>query len=469
MASRVLLISTNRCATPDLVFPLGLSHLNAGLRQAGHTTRWVDFSADGTSLTTTLTEFRPDLVGVSVRNIDDVLIRKRETYYNQLADLIATVRQIHPCPVVLGGSGFSLFPERLLELTGADYGIQGEGEFALRELVAALQSGESPECISGLVFHRAGRVVANPPLAAALDVALEPADRPANLVQHYLARAGMLNVQTQRGCAHRCCYCTYPVIEGRGHRPRPPEVVAEEMVQMEAQGARYVFIVDSIFNSTPHHVTQVCDALIRREVKLHWGCFLRPQGLTSELMRLMVRAGLAHIEFGSDSFCDPVLDAYDKRLSFSDIHQANDLAHQHQIDSCHFLVCGGPGETEETLQTTFEHSRQLTGAVIMAMVGMRIYPGTTLHQRALREGRVTPDTDLLTPVYYLADGLEEARVFALLQGFARQSPNWVVGDASPAYTRLVERLRSRGVVGPLWSYFSMVQRLWSPQLAASAS
>jgi hypothetical protein len=34
-----------------------------------------------------------------------------------------------------------------------------------------------------------------------------------------------------------------------------------------------------------------------------------------------------------------------------------------------------------------------------------------------------------------------------------------VGDPVPAYSRLVERLRRRGVVGPLWSYFAMLQRL----------
>jgi len=35
MSSRVLLISANRCTAPDPVFPLGLAHINAALRQAG--------------------------------------------------------------------------------------------------------------------------------------------------------------------------------------------------------------------------------------------------------------------------------------------------------------------------------------------------------------------------------------------------------------------------------------------------
>ncbi len=114
----------------------------------------------------------------------------------------------------------------------------------------------------------------------------------------------------------------------------------------------------------------------------------------------------------------------------------------------------------QTLQTSFENSQLLPGAVIMAVVGHAHLPGTSLCGRALREGQITADTDLLTPAYYVAPGLTEAGIFARLQEFSTRSPNWIVGDPTPTYTRLVERLRSRGVAGPLWSYFSMIQRLW---------
>ena len=86
--------------------------------------------------------------------------------------------------------------------------------------------------------------------------------------------------------------------------------------------------------------------MLRRNVKISWGCFLRPQGLTPELMKLMARAGLAHIEFGSDSFCDEVLAAYQKDFTFDDILHSSELASREKVDFCHFLICGGPGETQ---------------------------------------------------------------------------------------------------------------------------
>ncbi len=468
MPSRVLLVSVNRCTTPDPVFPLGLAHVNAALRRAGHQTRWLDALASDQSLPEVLTDFRPDFVGVSVRNIDDVLIRRRETYFGDLAALCETVRASHPRPIILGGSGFSLFPERLLELSGADYGIQGEGEESFPALLVALATGGDVSPIPGLVYRRDGEVAVNVPRPLANWAGVEAVDRPAVLVRQYVARGGMLNVQTQRGCVHTCCYCTYPALEGQRRRRRAPEIIAEEMAQLQAQGAIYAFIVDSVFNSSPQHVVETCEAIVRRGVTLRWGCFLRPQGLTSDLMALMARAGLAHIEFGSDSFCDRVLDAYGKRLTFDDVLRSSELAHAQGIEYCHYLICGGPGETPATLQDTFHNSERLPGGVVLAVVGMRIYPGTALLQRARHEDQVPADADLLEPAYYLAPGLTAEGVFETLHEFAARSPKWIPADPPTPFTKMVERLRSRGVVGPLWSYFPLVRRLWPVSAPAAA-
>ena len=79
-------------------------------------------------------------------------------------------------------------------------------------------------------------------------------------------------------------------------------------------GAKYVFIVDAVFNSSAEHVAGICEAIIQKDLKLKWGCFLHPKNLTPELMRMMARAGLTHIEFGSDSLCDPCAGGLRKAL-----------------------------------------------------------------------------------------------------------------------------------------------------------
>jgi radical SAM superfamily enzyme YgiQ (UPF0313 family) len=467
MPSRVLLISANEYDVPYAVFPLGLAQLNAALREAGHPTRWVDCLADGDALEGALADYQPDWVGVSLRNIDDVAFRKRQTFYGTFAALCARIRQASRARIVVGGSGFSIFPERLLEQSGADFGIQGEGEAGLLALLAAVEQGTGYRTVPGLVYRENGRVRCNPQHPDRLDRSVLPEDRPERLVNYYLEHSLMLNLQTQRGCASQCCYCTYPLIEGRRHRRRPPDRVAEEFAQLVGRGARYVFVVDSLFNSSAGHVIETCEAILRREVRIKWGCFLRPQGLTAEQMRLMARAGLAHIEFGSDSFSDRVLESYQKRLCFEDIRQSAALAAAERVDQCHFLILGGPGETKETLEETLANSRQLAGAVMLPVVGMRVYPGTALCQRAIAEGLVRHDSDLLEPFHYVAPGLTAEGITQRLAEYVRTDRNWIIDEPPPSYHQLVARLRRRGVVGPLWTYFAMLQRLPEGALAVN--
>ncbi len=460
MSSRVLLVSPNRCSVPDPVFPLGLAHLGAALRRAGHRVRWHDALVESQPLETLLAEFQPNLVGISLRNVDNVLLRTQEVYFEELNSLCSRIRQVVRCPIVLGGSGFSIFPEPLLRWSGAEYGIFGAGEAPLVSLVEALESGAEPRGIPGLVYPSNGAVRRNPPRWLQPSLPLSEADLPAEVVSYYVNSTGTLNLQTQRGCSFRCCYCTYPLFEGRAHLRRAPEEIAEDFALAARLGARCLFVVDSVFNSSPRHVQETCEAILRRNVRLPWACFLRPQALNADLMNLMVRAGLTYVEFGSDSLSDEVLAAYQKGLGFDDIRHAHQLARAAGIDCCHFLICGGPGETAQTLRESFDRSTQLEGAVFMTVVGMRVYPGTPLFERALAEGRFGPETSLLEPVYYISPALTPGEITRHLSDFASRSPNWIVGDPSPAFAKMVRRLRERGVVGPLWSYVSLIQRLW---------
>lgn len=462
MASRILLVSVNRCDFPYPVFPLGLAMVDTALRRAGHATRWYDCAAPAAPLAAVLREFCPDFIGLSLRNIDDVVFKRRQTYYGALLEWCRELRQLTDRPLILGGSGFSIFPETLLTLTGADYGIVGEGESALVQLLAALEQGQAPAGIPGLVARRDGRVVIQPRTAQPPEAWGQPVSWPADLAAHYLRVSSMLNVQTQRGCPFECCYCTYPWLEGARQRRRDPEAVAEDFAAIARAGGRYAFVVDSVFNSSPAHVQETCEALLRRGLKLAWGCFLRPQGLTRDLMRLMARAGLRHIEFGTDSLCDRVLAAYGKHFTFADVLRADELARAEQVDCCHFLIAGGPGETAATLREGFANSRRLAHGIILALPGMRVYPGTPLHALARQGADCPADADLLEPWFYFSPELTPAEVSAALQAFARESPRWIVNEPGPEYATLAAKLRARGVVGPLWSYLALLRRVLPP-------
>jgi radical SAM superfamily enzyme YgiQ (UPF0313 family) len=444
---------------------LGLVQIDGALRGAGYETKLIDFNLDSDPPDKWISDFSPDAIGISLRNIDDALIQRRETFFTGLRSLCRELKRLTPAPLILGGSGFSIFPAELMRLCGADYGIRGEGEEVLLQLLDRIRQGGKGKEIPGVIRWQKGELVMEEGKQPMASDRIGIPGYEAALASFYLARSSMLNIQTQRGCGLRCCYCTYPLLEGRQYRRRPAGRVVDEMEQAVEAGSRYLFVVDSVFNTSRMHVESICAELIRRKLGVEWCCFLRPKGLTRELMGLMAMAGLKHVEFGSDSFCDSVLDSYGKQLRFEDILQSSALAAGAGIDFAHFLICGGPGETPETLETSLTNSRRLPPAPIMARVGMRIYPGTPLFERIVAEQG--PFQDLLTPRYYVTPAYPEAAIFERLRAAGREFPNWIFEDPPPSYYQMAERLRARGVVGPLWSYFAVLQRIGAGGTQAS--
>jgi radical SAM superfamily enzyme YgiQ (UPF0313 family) len=458
--ARILLVNLNRYDQPYPVYPLGLACLDGALRAAGHDTRVWDARTAASELEAAIAAYAPDFVGLSMRNIDNVQCHNPRSFVHELLAVCRRVRQSTRAPLAIGGSGFSVFPGEIFELTGADFGVHGEGEGALVALLAALRARRPVTGIPGLVFRdETGAVRATPPAAAEAAFHVEPRHDP-ELLCAYVQQGSLPGIQTQRGCPLKCCYCTYPAIEGRHSRFRSGADVAEEMRRLAAHGVRYAFIVDSVFNTAKAHVVDVCEALIRAETGIEWECFLRPVGLDAEMLVLMKRAGLRHVEFGSDSFADPVLLAYQKSFRWEDILRSSELAHSLEVRYSHFIIFGGPGETRETIEQTLARAQMLKGAYFFATIGMRVYPGTPLWRHLAPETRgETPADYLVEPRFFLEPPLTMDGIFDRLKETQRSASNWAVGDPPPVFVETMAKLRKRGVVGPMWEYAELLQRL----------
>ena len=410
--ARVLLISSNVTEEPMPVYPLGLSVVAAALTAAGHQVEQFDFLAAGQSLDllrARLRAFAPGYAGIGIRNLDDCDSLTRTSYPALAGALVEVIRETPGIPVILGGSGFSLMPAELLALTGADYGIVGEGERAICDLIGELEAGRRP-----------------PPLvrnAAPLEAAAMPAPLySAGLVEFYRERSGMINFQTKRGCTEHCVYCNYPQLEGSRLRPMDPRAVVDALEQAGREHrADSFFFTDAFFNDKEGHYLAVVEELLRRDLGLSWCCYMRPEGLGRKEIALMVRAGLHAVELGTDAATDTTLHAMGKNLTFADVLAANAACAAEDLPCAHFVMFGGPGETAATVAEGLDNLERLDRSVVFAFSGIRILPGTPLQTLAIREGIISPAAPLLEPAYYFAPGLDvEAMNLAITQAFRRR-------------------------------------------------
>jgi radical SAM superfamily enzyme YgiQ (UPF0313 family) len=444
---KILLISANTVTSPYPVYPLGLDYVAAAL-PSRHKVEIADMNTISRhGLVQLLDNFKPEAVGISLRNIDNTDTTNPQGFMAAYRELTRTVRRHSDAPIILGGAGFSIFPERILFELAADFGIVGEGEH-LAALLDALESNQPAKPLPGVVIP--GQVHISAPAATqVLSSLFNPNHRHRDF---YLRHGGMLNIQTKRGCPFRCIYCTYPHIEGGRFRLMDPVLVGRQAKAAQEAGARYLFITDSAFNADIRHSLAVADQLRQNGVSVPWGAFLAPLKMPEGYLDTLVRAGMTHAEFGTESLCDDVLQTYGKPFDRSDVLQAHGHAVQAGLHVAHYFLFGGPGETDDTLEATLSHIDKLKKSVLFLFCGMRIYPHTALFDRAVQEGLISPKQDLLEPVFYQSAAISRGQIMERVEAKANKRINWVIGSGGNQTGVLLLRMYSKGYSGPLWEY-----------------
>ena len=419
-AMRALLISANSERINMITIPLGLGAVAAATRRAGHDVGFLDLlpePAPAAAIRRAIAKHRPDVIGISVRNIDDQARENPRFLLAQVKPVVETCRECSRAPVVLGGAGYSIFPDAALAYLGADFGVRGDGEAVFPALLECLAGGRDPCTLPGV--YGAGRHSAsNPRFSEDLgpmpmwDEALRQAADPATPDL-------WIPVQSRRGCPNDCSYCSTSQIQGRRLRAREPRQVAEHVAMLARAGYRRVYFVDNSFNIPEQHALELCDALTRLATGVLWRCILYPCRVCEELVRSMARAGCVEVSLGFESGSLQVLREMNKRFTPADVREVSDMLGAHGIRRMGFLLLGGPGETRETVEESVAFAESLRLECLRVTVGMRIYPGTQLARRAIAEGVIKDEDDLLVPRFYLSPGLEpwiHDRVKPLLRG-----------------------------------------------------
>jgi radical SAM superfamily enzyme YgiQ (UPF0313 family) len=445
----ILLISANAYINPYPVYPLGISYLYTYLKKRlpQHNISTFDFNNGSLSdLKVILNDGDFDIVGVSLRNLDDNQIDEKNSFITWYMTVMEVIRTNSKAKVVVGGTGFSIFPGLMFDTLRPDFGIKGEGEESFLQLINCIDGETDFSSIEGLVYRTPSNEIKVNPRTRFLDSLELSFDK--NLVDYYWSKSGMLNIQTKRGCPYNCIYCSYPVIEGRKIRTLDASLIVSTLKDLYFRmGITYVFFTDSVFNISNEYNKHLARQIIESGVKVNWGAYFTPHNLTHEALLLFKQAGLTHMEFGTESFSDQQLRNYRKHFTFNEVLEISKISSDLGIFFAHFLILGGYGETERSLDETFENSGKIPRSVFFPYIGMRIYPHTELFNIAVAEGRIKSENELLEPVFYISKDIVQGTIKARALATGKK---WIFPDFDD--NGMMDKFRSRNIRGPLWEF-----------------
>ncbi len=403
----VLFIAVNTCQVDMPTLPLGLACVATATQRAGHEVYLIDLTSPEKwheALEQAIKDFQPDIIGVSVRNIDDQARPATQFLLDKVKEVVNACRTLAKTPLVVGGAGYSIYPESVLAYLDADMGISGEGEIAFPALLEYIQKGRGVSEIPGPHLPGRGISVKNR-IVENLDDLPFPDER-LWLSPERVTEDVWIPVQTRRGCPMDCSYCSTAAIEGRKRRGHSPQTVVAMLERLFRTGYKKIYFTDNTFNIPSSYAKEICSRILAAGLKISWMCILYPWEMEESLVSDMAQAGCREVSLGFESGNQEVLYCMNKKFDLRSITRTSRLLHKYGIRQTGFLLLGGPGETRSSVAESLAFADSLPLDAVKVSAGIRMYPHTPLARLACQEGVIAPDDDLLHPRFYLAEGLE---------------------------------------------------------------
>lgn len=301
---RILLIQAYLGRREPPVAPLGLAALAAHLSH--HQIKIFDPNIAAHPMRETtgiIEEFKPEIIGLSLRNIDTTKYSDPFFYFEHFQKYVKSIRGISPNSVmVVGGSGFSLFPHQIMNRTpeiSTGFLLQAEESFT-----RFLSDGTDKKALPGLFLRNAQKIeFTGPPEKPNTDELPSPAWELVDISAYipFVDRAS-IGVESKRGCALKCTYCTYPQLSGSELRLKSPSKVVEELALLKGKfGVNRIFFCDPVFNYPLEHAQSICREILNRELDIKWGAYQQDAFITPEYIALARESGCDDFYFSPDA------------------------------------------------------------------------------------------------------------------------------------------------------------------------
>lgn len=362
---------------------LGLLHLAAEVRLHDYEPSIIEsdiFDLAAEQVAERVIEARPKYVGITLFTVG----------VWGAATIARHIKKALPDTIIMVGGPHiaSMGPETIQRFREFDYAVVGEGEKVLMDLLTALEQGGDLWNVPGIIYRDGPfvRVTPGNPVNKLLDQLPMPAwDLLPDFPRKYLPaiydfpRGPVATIAASRGCPFHCKFCDTSTF-GDKVRHYSPQKVFEMMKHLhDTYGVRHIMFVDDLFLASRIRVTELCELLLKNNLRMTWTCTARVDTVKPDVLGIMKKAGCWEISFGLETGSDELLQKMDKAARVEKSEQAVRWTAQSGIRVKGLFMLGYPGENSNTIQMTKDFVRRIP-MTIMNLTKFTPYPGSPIYR-----------------------------------------------------------------------------------------
>lgn len=385
-------------------FPLSYAYLAGYLLQQGENVKVMFRQPNRVALVKQIMDLKPVLVGFG-------------NLYPELPEIMELIKLLNQArrrfPIVIGGQMVSPIPEFAVKLTGADFGVIGEGEIILHQLICALREGRDPSYIKGLAIRQGDVVVLTGPGPFIEDLSKLPPipyelfpesewleiGRWYNMYSphpHWRFKDRVINVHGGRGCPFRCNFCYHH----NKARYRPIDLIlAEAQDALERFNGNMLYFSDDLVLATPRRARELVDGLRKFKQPIAYSISTRfdiLNRLDDDLLAEMRETGCRIMGLGLESGSDRMLKIIGKNCTSAQIlYNLKRLAKVGILPTTSIML-GQFGETRDDVEASIQVMRESVRDNPLIQYVFTVttpFPGSPLYEYIMKNNLLRDDKE----------------------------------------------------------------------------
>jgi len=345
-------------------YPIFMAYCTGLLEKNNHECKLVDAEAENLSyeqLFHKAKEFTPDFTVVYVSSgiKEDVELAKK-------------IRENTKSKIIMVGPWCSMNYRSILKSKSVDYLIDGEFEFAVKDVV----EGKLKKRYIRTKRLTQGQLNELPWVTKVYKKHLNINKYKISSLWH-----PFVDMFTGRRCYWgKCIFCLWPftIQKEGGYVTRDINDVLNEIEWASKNlNIKEIFIQDDTLPGW--RAKQLADGILKRKIKIKWSAYARGDlTLTPDILKLMKKSGCHCLHVGYESGSNKILKAINKGVTKEDLEKFTKWVNDTNIDIHADFMIGLPGETEETIRDTINWAKKLK-VLTYQFAPPRVYPCTPFY------------------------------------------------------------------------------------------